>query len=88
MDQEALNRVHKSFIHSRQEGGSKTNPILHDTNFVEICKDMGFDPKYQFQLSLIMKVEEQIMEEAIQKSRTVQIRKKIMLSNTQLRKYP
>ena len=65
----------------------QTNQILYDKQFIEICKDIGFAPKYQYQLlSLILKVDKNIMEEANKEK--LNTSKKIMVTHSKLRQYP
>lgn len=77
-------RVHKSFMNSRD---SRTSPLRYDEKFIEICKDIGFSPKYQYQLlQLILQVPEDIMEKAEEAG--LSTAKKIMLTHSKLRPYP
>ena len=52
--------MYKARIRKRDE----TTPLRYDPKFVEICKEVGYSPKYQYQLlQLILQVPEDIMEE-------------------------
>ena len=40
-----------------------TNPLRHDPKFVEICKDIGFAPKYQYQLmQLVVQLKHEVLK--------------------------
>ena len=67
--------------------GPPANPLRYDKKFVEICKDIGYSPKYQYQfLQLIIQVREDIMEKAEEEG--LSTKKKILLTHSKLRKYP
>jgi hypothetical protein len=40
------NVMYKDQVRQREE----TSPLRYDPKFIEICKDIGFVPKYQYQL--------------------------------------
>lgn len=40
-----------------------TNPLRHDPKFIEIRKDIGFEPKYQYQLmQLVTQIQPEVFE--------------------------
>jgi len=78
---------HKSFMLSKEPKRKDINPISYDPKFVEICKDLGYSPKYQYQLlQLILQVPLDIMEKAEEEG--LGSRKKLLLTHSKLRKYP
>ena len=65
----------------------RANPLLYDKQFVEICQDIGFAPKYQYQLmQLIVQLKEEVVKLAEQKG--LAINQQIMLTNAALRDHP
>ena len=43
---------HKTFMLSNEPKRKDQNQLSYDPKFIEICKDIGFAPKYQYQLLL------------------------------------
>ena len=61
--------------------------FIPDKLFIEICKDIGKSPNYQYQLlKVILQVQEKVMEAADKKG--LSTTKKIMLTHSKLRQYP
>jgi ParB-like nuclease family protein len=84
---EELDRVHNSVVHSRQTGGSKTNPVLLDKDFIKTCKMIAFSPKYQYQiLQETRDIPKDILKKASDKGLSGQ--KTRLLTHTKLREHP
>ena len=80
--------IQKSFLNKESiRKRDETSPLRFDRQFIEICKDVGYSPKYQYQLlQLILQIPVDIMETAEQEG--LSSRKKLLLAHTKLRKYP
>lgn len=75
--------VHKSFMHQDKQ----TNPILYDKQFIEICKDIGFAPKYQYQLmQLICQLKPEVLKYA--EKAKLPVDHQILLTTRPLRDHP
>ena len=75
------------YIEPRSDEGRKENPLVHDKQFVEICKDTGFTPKYQYQ---IMQVKTQLKPDVLKYAETVGVplHHQIDLTNAAIREHP
>ena len=65
------------------ERGPKAHELLYDPKFIEICKDIGFAPKYQYQLmQLLVQLKPEILKYA--EKAKLSTEKKLMLTHSKL----
>ncbi|HEX6645727.1 MAG TPA: hypothetical protein VF047_00955 [Nitrososphaeraceae archaeon] len=63
VDWEQYNTFHKTFMESGSKGRPRISELRYDQKFVEICKDIGFAPKYQYQLmQLVTQIQPEILK--------------------------
>ena len=73
----------ENFYVTESNNPYKANELRSDPKFVEICKDIGNTPKYQYQmLQIILQVDPDVLIHA-QKSE-LSIEKKVMLTHSKL----
>ena len=78
---------HKTFMFSKEPKRKDIYPLAYDPNFVEICKDIGFAPKYQYQLmQLVVQLKSEVLKEAEKQGLAVD--HQILLTTRPLRDHP
>lgn len=76
--------THKSFMGDKNPRASQ---LLYDKQFVEICKDIGFAPKYQYQLmQLVVQLKPEVLKDA--ENQGLAIDHQILLTTRPLRDHP
>ena len=80
--------IHKVFVDiNYNDQGRKENPLRHDRQFVDICRDIGFAPKYQYQLmQLVLQLDPEVLKYAEDEGIATDIQ--IMLTTRPLRDHP
>jgi len=76
--------THNNFVGDKNP---RANQLIYDSQFVEICKDIGFSPKYQYQL---MQLICQLKPEVIKCAEKANLRtdQQILLTTRPLRDHP
>ena len=81
--------MHNNLVHINNEDdqGRRESPLRHDPKFIEICKDIGFAPKYQYQLmQLVTQIQPEVLKFA--EKNDIPIDHQILLTTRPLRDHP